>query len=55
MMGSEIVEVLLEVGVVTEMLQVDVLLFLNHSAVHAVVILCDLVSILARSWHFDGT
>ena len=41
-----------EVLIVAELLEVDVLL-LQASAVEGVVVLGDLVSVLARSWHLD--
>ena len=50
--SSQEVLVAEEVLIVAELLKVDVLL-LQASAVEGVVVLGDLVSVLARSWHFD--
>ena len=54
--NSQVVQGLSEVAIVVQLLQVNVVGLLDDAvAVKAVVILCDLVSILTRGWHFDGT
>jgi len=51
-MRSEVVHVTEEVLIVAESLEVN-LVALELSAVKAVVELCNLMSVLARSWHLD--
>lgn len=56
--SSQVVEFISEGLIVVELLHVTrievVGLFDDAMAVETVVVLCNLVSILAWSWHFDG-
>lgn len=51
---SQVVEVVEEVFIIAKLCHVD-LLVLQRTSIEWVMILCDLVSVLARSWHLDRT